>query len=108
MGAARCEGTRSRVPRAPRRAARPGAGPRRHAPARAAGQYRDAAYGVVQLRKIVDDARAKRAPPPPAAGGFYGYQPAAAAAADEPEVRQLAEACARCEQELEEVGAGPG
>jgi hypothetical protein len=71
-----------------------------------AGQYNDAAYSVVQLRKIVADSRAKRSQQQP---GYYGYQPQQQQQHedDEPEVRQLAEACARCEQELDEARRRP-
>ncbi|KIY92464.1 hypothetical protein MNEG_15499 [Monoraphidium neglectum] len=75
------------------------------------GQYNDAAWSVVQLRKIVADARAKK--PQGAAQQqqqqqqhYYGYQPPQQQQQqehDEPEVKQLAEACASCERELEEA-----
>lgn len=63
-----------------------------------AGQYNDASWNVVQLRKIVQDARAK------SSGGAqqnHFYHPHKHQ--EDPEVQQLAEACAGCERELEEV-----
>jgi hypothetical protein len=63
-----------------------------------AGQFNDAAYHLVQLRKILEDTNSSSS-----AGGGKGSMPLAST-----ELQQLQEACTRCTRDLEEVRSSTG
>jgi len=56
------------------------------------GQYNDAAYSLMQLRKILEDSSSQT-------GGAEAVQGS--------ELAALQDACASCARSLEEVGPGP-
>jgi hypothetical protein len=64
-----------------------------------AGQFNDAAYHLVQLRKILEDTSSSSS----SASGGKGSMPLATT-----ELQQLQEACTRCTRDLEEVRFSSG